>query len=145
VKPVYTSNREEGKMERTTITIRVGEKIPSLTKTAFMPIDPKGRNPIHTDDYARRQGLRGALIGGSILLSYVLEMLYNHFGQKWLYHGKIDVSFIGGGAINGDVLNAQGLVTSMRQEEAGTRLNLDIWMENQMGDKIVVGEASCIQ
>ncbi len=132
-------------MERVARTIRVGEEIPSLTKTAFMPIDPEARNVIHTDDYTRRFGGRGALIGGSTLLSYVLEMLYNYFDQSWLYHGKISVSFIGGGAINGDVLTAHGLVTSVEPEEAGTRLNLDIWMENQTGAKIVVGDASCIQ
>ena len=132
-------------MEKVARILMVGEEIPGLTKTAFMPTDPEARNVIHTDDYARRFGLRGALVGGSILLSYVLEMLYNYFGQKWLYHGKINVSFIGGGAINGDVLTAHGLVTSTEQEEAGTRLNLDIWMENQTGDKIVVGQASCIQ
>jgi len=132
-------------MERVARTVRVGEEIPSLAKTALMPIDPEARNVIHTDDYARRFGLRGALIGGSTLLSYVLEMLYNHFGQNWLYHGKINVSFIGGGAINGDILTAHGLITSAKQEEAGTRLNLDVWMENQAGAKIVVGEANCIQ
>ena len=132
-------------MEKVAKILRAGEEIPSLTKTAFMPIDPEARNVIHTDDYAKRFGLRGALVGGSILLSYVLEMLYNYFGQEWLYHGKINVSFIGGGAINGDVLTAHGLVTSTESEETGTRLNLDIWMENQTGDKIVVGEASCIQ
>ena len=132
-------------MEGVTRTIRVGKEIPSLTKTALMTINPEGRNPIHTDDYAKTFGMRGALIGGSTLLSYVLEMLYNHFGQNWLYHGKINVSFIGGGAINGDIVTAHGLVTSSKQEEAGTRLNLNVWMENQTGAKIVVGEASCTQ
>ena len=105
-------------MENVTRTLGVGEEIPDLTKTAFMPIDPQARNVIHTDDYAKRFGMRGALVGGSILLSYVLEMLYNYFGQNWLHHGKINVSFIGGGAINGDVLTAHGLVTSAKQEEA---------------------------
>ncbi len=124
---------------------KVGEEIPGLTKTAYMPIDPDGRNPIHTDDYAREHGMRGALIGGSTLLSYVLEMLYNYFGQNWLYQGKISVSFIGGGAVNGDVVTAHGAITSTEQEEAGIRIHLDVWMENQMGDKIVVGTASCIQ
>lgn len=126
-------------------TIRAGEEIPSLTKTAYMPIDPEGRNLIHTDDYARDFGMRGALIGGSTLLSYVLEMLYNHFGENWLYHGKINVSFIGGGAINGDVLTAHGLVTAVEKEEVGTRLKLDVRMENQDQATVVVGEASCIQ
>lgn len=132
-------------MARVARTMRAGEEIPSLTKTAYMPIDPQGRNLIHTDDYARDFGMRGALIGGSTLLSYVLEMLYNHFGENWLYHGKINVSFIGGGAINGDVVTAHGLVTAVEQEDAGTRLKLDVWMENQDQGKVMVGEASCIQ
>ena len=132
-------------MEKVARSLRVGEEIPSLTKTAAMPINPQGRNLIHTDDYARQFGLRGALIGGSILLSYVLEMLYDYFGQNWLYHGKISVSFIGGGAINGDVLTAHGLITAAEREEAGTRLHLDVWMENQTGAKVLVGQASCVQ
>jgi len=132
-------------MAKVARAIKTGEEIPSLTKTAYMPIDPNTRNVIHTDDYARNFGMRGALVGGSTLLSYVLEMLYNYFGQKWLYHGKINVLFVGGGAINGDVVTAHGLVTAVEQEEAGTRLKLDVWMENQDKAKVVVGEASCIQ
>lgn len=132
-------------MERVAGSVRIGEEIPSLTKTASMPINPQGRNLIHTDEYAKEFGLRGALIGGSILLSYVLEMLYNHFGQNWLHHGKINVSFIGGGAVNGDVLMAHGLVTLVERDEAGTRLHLNVWMENQTGAKILVGQASCIR
>jgi len=110
-----------------------------------MTIEPDARNPIHTDDYARRFGMRGALVGGSTLLSYVLEMLYNYFGQNWFHHGKIKVSFIGGGAINGDVVIVHGVVTGIETEEAGDRLKLDVWMEKENQDKIVVGEASCIQ
>ncbi len=126
-------------------TVKAGEEILTLTKTAYMPIDPQGRNPIHTDDFAREHGMRGALIGGSTLLSYVLEILYNHFGPNWLYRGKIKVSFIGGGAVNGDVVTAHGRVTGVETEANGTRVMLDVWLENQTGNKIVVGEASCRQ
>jgi len=132
-------------MKKDTSPVKVGEEIPSLTKTAYMPIDPDARNVIHTDDYAKEFGMRGALVGGSTLLSYVLEMLYNYFGQNWLYHGKIKTSFIGGGAINGDVITTHGLFTKVEPGDTGTRLKLDVWMENQNQDKIVVGEASCIQ
>ncbi|MBW2061269.1 MAG: MaoC family dehydratase [Deltaproteobacteria bacterium] len=132
-------------MEQAAQPIKTGQEIPSLIKTAYMPIDPDERNPIHTDDYAKKYGMRGALVGGAILLSYVLEMLYNYFGQNWLYYGKINVSFVGGGAINGDVVTSHGLITALEPEEAGTRLKLDVWLENQDQSKIVVGEASCIQ
>jgi len=131
-------------MKKATRKINVGVEIPSLTKTAFMPIDPNTRNVIHTYDYARGFGMRGALIGGSTLLSYVVEMLYNYFGDNWLYHGKIKVSFVGGGAINGDILTAHGVIRSVEPEEPEDRIMLDVRLENQMQDKVVVGEASCI-
>ncbi len=123
--------------------LSVGEEIPPLVKTAYMPIDPDTRNVIHTDDYARSFGMRGALIGGSTLLSYVLEMLYRYFGDAWLYHGRIKVSYIGGGAINGDVVTVHGRVSGYTAEAAGERMALEVWMERQDGQKIVVGEASC--
>jgi acyl dehydratase len=131
-------------MEEITKSIKIGEAIPNLTKTAYMHIDPNTRNVIHTDEYAKNFGMRGALVAGSTLLSYVLEMLYNYFGQNWFYHGKINVSFVGGGAINGDVVTAHGVVKAIEKEEGGTRLKLDVYLENQMQGKIVAGEASCI-
>jgi hypothetical protein len=100
-------------MEKLTKSLKVGDEIPSLTKTAHMPVDQNARNVIHTDEYAKDFGMRGALIGGSTLLSYVLEMLYDYFGHNWLYHGKINVSFIGGGAINGDIVTAHGVVKAI--------------------------------
>ncbi|MFC1895599.1 hypothetical protein ACFL0Q_02905 [Thermodesulfobacteriota bacterium] len=121
-----------------------GEERPSLTKTAYMPIDPDTRNVIHTNDYAKNFGMRGALVGGSTLLSYVLEMLYRYFGDNWYTHGRLNVSYIGGGAINGDIVTAHGLVKEIEEEAGAVRVTLDVWMENQTHDKIVVGKASCI-
>ena len=132
------------KMEKSTGSLRTGDEIPSLTKTAYMPVDPNARNVIHTDEYAKDFGMRGALIGGSTLLSYVLEMLYNYFGQNWFYHGKINVSFIGGGAINGDIVTAHGVIKAIEKETNSIRVKLDVYLENQMQEKIVSGEASCI-
>ncbi|MBI4596371.1 MAG: MaoC family dehydratase [Candidatus Tectomicrobia bacterium] len=130
-------------------TIIVGEEIPSLSKTAYIIENPKALNPIHSDDFARAHGMRGALVPGSTLLSYVLEMLYNHFKERWIYHGRIKAAFIGGGAVNGDLVTARGLVTAVEPEAAGTRIKLNVWMENradqQEGYKIIVGEASCLQ
>ena len=131
-------------MQEQVKSMDVGNEIPILKKNAYMPIDPKGRNVIHTDDYARDFGMRGALVGGSTLLSYVLEMLYKHFGPNWIEHGRIKVSFIGGGAINGDELTAHGQITAVEPEGNGTRTSLDVWLENQDQVKILVGQASCL-
>lgn len=127
------------------VSLENGDRIPVLHKTAYMLIDPDGRNVIHTDDYAKEKGLRGALVGGSILLSYVLEMLYNYFGTNWLYHGKINVSFIGGGAINGDNLTAAAQITEKSTADDGVLLKMDVWLETEENKKILVGKAECIK
>jgi len=124
--------------------IQIGQEIPGLSKTAFTPIEEDARNPIHTDEYAQKHGMRGALVPGSTLLSYMLEMLYNTFEEKWLYQGKIKVSFIGGGALNGDRITAHGKVKSIDPQEGGDRITIELWMENQDGVKIMVGEANCL-
>jgi hypothetical protein len=133
------------KMKTTIPALSVGQEIPGITKTAFMKMEAIQRNVIHTDEYAKEFGMRGALIGGSTLLNYVLEMLYHFFGNSWFYHGRISSSFIGGGAINGDVLTAHGIVTAIEPDETGSRIFLDVWMENQEQKKILVGTASCIK
>ncbi len=124
--------------------IQTGQEIPGLSKTAFTPIEEDARNPIHTDEYARKHGMRGALVPGSTLLSYMLEMLYNAFEEKWLVFGKIKISFVGGGALNGDQVTVHGKVKLIETQEAGDRVTLDLLMENQEGVKIMVGEASCL-
>jgi len=124
--------------------IKRGEEIPPLDRTAYMPTDPNAVNVIHTDDYAKKMGLRGALIGGSMLLSYILEMLFGYFGENWYRYGRIKVSYVGGGAVNGDVLTAHGLVQDIQPETDGMRYHLDVWVENQLGERIAVGKASCV-
>jgi acyl dehydratase len=125
--------------------IQIGQEIPGLTKTAFMPIEEDARNPIHTEEYAKKHGMRGALVAGSTLLSYMLEMLYNTFDEKWLSQGKINISFVGGGALNGDQITTYGKVKSIEPQEGSDRVTLDISMQNQNGIKIMVGEASCLR
>lgn len=125
--------------------VQIGTEIPSLAKTAYMQIEENARNVIHTDEYAQKYGLRGALVPGSTLLSYVLEMLCNYFEDDWMRHGKIKVSFIGGGAVNGDALTARGKITAITPEGSRLILDLNIWLEKQDGDKILVGQASCIK
>ena len=132
-------------MELNNARLKVGDKIPALNKTAHTHVDPQARNVIHTDDFAKEFGMRGALVPGSILLSYVLEMLYNYFGANWMIHGKIKVSFIGGGAINGDQLKAEGGVTKIENKASGPIIHLDVHLENQDRKKILVGTASCIK
>ncbi|MFH1488565.1 MAG: hypothetical protein ABII06_06660, partial [Pseudomonadota bacterium] len=84
--------------------MEIGRELPPFDKTAFMPESDHEVTAMHDDEYAQSRGFRGNLVGGSLLLGYVVQMLYKHFGAHWMSRGKIDVSFIGGGAITGDSL-----------------------------------------
>ncbi len=124
--------------------VEVGGEIPSLRKTAYSPKVDFEVTQIHDEDYAKARGFRGDLVGGNFLTSYVLEMLYRYFGDPWWKHGRIDVTFVGGGAVTGDKLIAKGVITSKQAEDSSVRLFLDIHLENYTtGNKILVGTASC--
>lgn len=138
-------------LERQVIEIKadtdteIGKAIPSLTKTAHMPDFDYPITAIHDDDYAKSRGFRGNLVGGSFLAGYVLQMLYRYFGRSWTAGGTIDVSFIGGGAISGDAVEAKGRIIDKVQDSSETRLFLDVKLENlTTGKTILVGKASCL-
>jgi hypothetical protein len=41
-----------------------------------------------------------------------------------------------------DELTARGVIKEKAVEPNGTRLFLDVWLDNQNGDKVLVGKAS---
>ena len=131
-------------MEDARRKIELGQEIARLTGIVRLTADPEGLNPIHQEEYAKQFGLRGALVRGATLLACLLEMLLRFFGAKWLYHGRLKTSFIGGGAISGDMLTAAGRVTGKISVKNGARIELNVWLENQRQEKIVVGQASCV-
>jgi acyl dehydratase len=42
----------------------------------------------------------------------------------------------------GDRLTVHGVVAALRPQEGGTRVVVDVWCENQQGEKTAVGTAS---
>ena len=124
--------------------VSVGYETPPVNKIAATKDWTGETSQIHEATYAKEVGMRGALLGGSQLLSYLSQLLYGFFGENWSKHGKVSVAFIGGGVIPGDSVTARGVVTRKEPENSGLRLHLDIWMENQDGAKVVAGTASCV-
>ncbi|MFC1885805.1 hypothetical protein ACFLZM_01950 [Thermodesulfobacteriota bacterium] len=124
--------------------VKVGFNIPSHEKIAHAPSYEDEVTTIHDDEHAQQRGFRGNLVGGGFLLGYTLQMLYRYFGADWMKHGAIEVSYIGGGAINGDRIEGNGVITEKKEEDSGVRLFLDVWLDNTAtGKKILVGKASC--
>ena len=54
----------------------------------------------------------------------------------------MDVSFIGGGVVDGKTVTVKGIIKDKQMENSRIRLVLDVWMENEEGQKIIVGSAS---
>ena len=97
---------------------------------------------IHTDnEIARRVGLPGTVAEGLQVFASISKLMTNLFSEGWLKGGKLSVSFINIMS-PGDTLTIKGVVKDKTTEGSATRVTLDVWCENQNGDKTIVGVAS---
>jgi len=97
---------------------------------------------IHTDlNIAREAGYDLPLTQAMQQVGYLTEMLTNFFGASWFTSGWEKLKFIRP-VHPGHTLTARGVVTGSAEEEEGTRLELEIWVEREDGEKTAVGWAS---
>lgn len=115
------------------------EKIDIYSRYVFFGKDTKN---IHTDDeVARRAGLPRALAQGRYPLGYLSERMVDFFGTGWIQGGKMDVTLVKG-IFPGDTITVKGVLRDKIPEGQAIRLVLDVWLENQHGEKATVGTAS---
>jgi len=129
-----------------TETIAVGQQLPTLVKEisqrqidTYSGVRP---NSIHTDEaWARKKGFRTTLAQGMMSTAYVSEMMTQLLGAGFIKGGTMSVAFIKP-VYAGDRLTVHGVVKEMRPESGGTRVVVDVWCENQHGEKTAAGQAS---
>jgi acyl dehydratase len=115
------------------------EKIATYSRFVFYGKDTRN---IHTDDeVAQRAGLPRALAQGRYPVAYISERLMEFFGLGRNQGGKIDVAFVKG-IFPVDKIAVKGVVTEKQPEGDKVRLQLDVWLENQDGEKVTAGTAS---
>jgi acyl dehydratase len=128
-------------------TIRVGDELPPLTKSisqrqidCYSGVRPRS---IHTDpDWARAKGFRAPLAQGMMSTAYVSEMMVAFLGEGFVQGGRMKVKFIEPVYV-GDTLTMHGVVRDKQPAQPGrTRIEVELWCENQDGVKTMVGEAS---
>ncbi len=101
-----------------------------------------GAGNFHSDDGAGEQlGLGGAIVQGGQLVGYLNEMLTRSLGTGYIMGGEIAVNFIHP-ARPGDVLTTGGTLTATTERDARPCGTFDVWLQNQAGEKLVVGTAS---
>ena len=128
--------------------LRVGDDLPTLTKP---PIDrvqvaryaaaAGDFNRLHLDEpYATALGYRGAFAPGSLAMGFVAQLL-----TQWLRRGrvrKLSARFVKI-VRPGDELTCRGRVAELRKEKSVCRAELEIWAENQKGELVLRGHATC--
>ncbi|MBI2563691.1 MAG: MaoC family dehydratase [candidate division NC10 bacterium] len=97
---------------------------------------------IHTDiGIARKGGLPNTMIQGMMECVYLTEMLTSFFGPAWFTTGWEKMKFIRP-VYSGETITAHGAVTGESRDAEGTRLELEIWVENAAGEMTAAGWAS---
>jgi acyl dehydratase len=128
-------------------TPAVGQALPTLVKEitqrkidAYSGVRPRS---IHSDEaWARTKGFRAPLAQGMMSTAYVSEMMTRLLGAGFVQGGTISMAFIKP-VYAGDRLTVHGVVKERRQEADGTtRVTVEVWCENQDGEKTAVGTAS---
>ncbi|MGH7367121.1 MAG: MaoC family dehydratase [Candidatus Rokuibacteriota bacterium] len=126
--------------------VAVGQELPALVKEmAQRRIDVySGVRPrsIHSDEaWAREKGFRTTLAQGMMSTAYASELMTRFLGAGFVKGGTLSMAFIKP-VYAGDRLTVHGVVKETRPEGAGTRVVVEVWCENQQGEKTAAGTAS---
>jgi acyl dehydratase len=127
-------------------TIAVGQELPSILKEptqrridVYSGVRPRS---IHTDpSWAHAKGFRTTLAQGMMSTAYVSEMMTRLLGAGFVKGGTLSMAFIKP-VYAGDRLTVHGVVKERRPEGAGTRVVVEVWCQNQHGEKTALGTAS---
>ena len=97
---------------------------------------------IHTDEaWAKTKGFKAPLAQAMMSTAYVSELMTRFLGEGFVKGGRLSMVFIKPVYV-GDRLTVHGVVKERLAEAAGTRVVVEVWCENQDGDKTAVGTAS---
>jgi phosphate acetyltransferase/phosphate butyryltransferase len=133
-------------MATTTAAVSIGQTLPELVKEipqrridAYSGVRP---NYIHSDEaFARKKGFRAPLAQAMMSTAYVSELMTGFAGAGFVRGGKMAMTFIKP-VLAGDTLTVRGVVKEIQPENGRTRVVVEVWCENQHGDKTAVGTAS---
>jgi acyl dehydratase len=130
--------------------VEVGHELPALVKGPIQQIQltryagaSGDFNPIHQDDaFAKAAGMGGVFAHGMLSMGFVAQSVTDWLGVGTVK--KIGVRFAGLVRL-GDVLTCRGTLIAKRPAKDGQADNLvdlELWAENQKGEKVVTGKAT---
>ena len=91
---------------------------------------------VHTDlEFARACGLPARGASAATVIAYLSEIMVDLFGEEWLSRGRLELKFLRLIEVD-DRIVARGVVRSI---DDGGSIDLDVWCENQRGEKVCAG------
>jgi acyl dehydratase len=128
--------------------LRVGDDLPPLTKPAIDRVQivryaasSGDFNRLHLDEpYAHAVGFPGLFAPGMLAMAFVGQLL-----TSWLRRGH--VRKLGARFIKivwpGDELTCHGRIAELRKESGACYADVELWAENQKGELVLRGQATC--
>ncbi len=124
----------------------VGQALPSLVKDVsqrridvYSGVRPRS---IHSDEaWARQKGFRTCLAQGMMSTAYVSQLMVKLLGPGFARGGTMSMAFIKP-VYAGDRLTAHGIIKDKQSDSGATRVVVEVWVENQHGEKTAVGHAT---
>jgi acyl dehydratase len=127
--------------------VEIGTEVPPLVKAPIQQIQltryagaSGDFNPIHQDDeFARAAGMGGVFAHGMLSMGFVAQALTDWAGPGTVR--KLGVRFTGLVRLK-DVVTCRGRVLGKSSKDELNLVDLEVWAENQRGEKVVTGRAT---
>jgi len=128
--------------------LKIGDRLENfqhkMTKQQMIDFEhvvwDRGNNSHSDIKAAQADGLSRTIASGQNQMAIVHQMLEQNFNDAWVYGGKISLRYIRP-VHDDDVLTPNGVVKEITDADGKPRVTLDVWCENQNGDKTSVGTA----
>jgi acyl dehydratase len=96
-------------------------------------------NPNHWDhEYAAATGLKAPIQTGEMSSAYLAEMCVNHFGTQMFRNARVVCKYVGS-TFADEVITTHGVVREKTPKGNGYRFTVDMWCDNEAGEKKTVG------
>lgn len=97
---------------------------------------------IHDDDaYAQKQGLSGIISDGMVTTNWIHGLLLDMFGPAAAGTGRLSTKYIRPIYEDQVVITAAKVVNVLDNEHNETVYELEVWCEDDQGQKLTVGDA----
>jgi acyl dehydratase len=129
--------------------VKIGDELPLLVKGPIQQIQltryagaSGDFNPIHQDDeFARAAGMGGVFAHGMLSMGFVGQVVTDWAGPGQVR--KLGVRFVGLVRLK-DTITCRGRVLAKSSKDDVHLVDLEVWAENDKGDKVVTGKATVV-